>query len=206
MSMSSSFETEPRIHTPRPYMDAAWISVRVEPSREELETRLAVAAKGALATIKNDRQGAVSRLEPLLAHLEDHIFDPGLNVASLKRACGVRDNSIAILFHQHLGKAPKAYIEERRLETSTQLLAQQDLQIWRIAELVGYSSLGVFSKAFNRWMGIRPRKYRKSLADGQIQQTLMGTDVLQRIMDGVGTQAEVEAVFDRLGALYPGLG
>lgn len=121
---------------------------------------LAGAAEASLARIRADRDRAPGRLQPLLAYLETHVFDRGLDVTKLKRACGIRDNAVPIHFHAALGRPPHAYMEDRRLETAARLLAGTDLQIWRIAELVGYSSIQVFSRAFHRWSRQRPSVYR----------------------------------------------
>lgn len=122
---------------------------------------LRTAASPTLERIRQDRVEAPKRIQPLLAYLEKHIFDRALNVHQMKVACGIRDNSVAILFHSQIGQTPKAYISSRRMETAARLLRGTDLRIWEISELVGYSGLGVFSKAFNRWAGQRPLNYRR---------------------------------------------
>lgn len=119
------------------------------------------AATPSLERIRRDRADAPKRLEPLLEYLEKHLFDRSLNVHQMKMACGIRDNSVAILFHSQIGQTPKAYISSRRMETAARLLRGSDLKIWEISELVGYSGLGVFSKAFHRWAGQRPLSYRR---------------------------------------------
>ncbi len=126
----------------------------------EAQSLLEVAAGPSLARIREDCDAAPTRLRPLLEYLEDHLFDKRLNVNYLKQACEVRDNSIALLFHSQVGQSPKAYITELRLETAARLLRDSDLRIWQIGELVGYSGLAVFGKAFARWAGVRPVAYR----------------------------------------------
>ena len=144
-----------------------------------VETRslLEAAASESLARIREHRTSASPRLKPLLEYLESHLFDKGLNVNQLKRACGVRDNSIALLFHAYVGQSPKAYISELRLETAARLLRDSDLRVWQIAELVGYSGLAVFGKAFARWSGMRPAAYREQARDltGDEEDPLAGT-------------------------------
>ena len=122
------------------------------------------AAGPSLARIRRDRRRVPERLEPLLTYLEEHLFDPGICVTKLRRDCGVRNNSIFIRFTSILGRTPYAYIEDRRLETACRLLLETELKIWQIAELLGYSSLQVFSRAFTRWSELRPTAYRRRYA------------------------------------------
>ncbi len=119
------------------------------------------AAAESLRRIRRDRRRVPPRLDPLLAHIGEHLFDPTLDVNQLKRSCGIRDNSVLIRFHSTLGRTPHAYIEDRRLETACGLLRDTSLRIWQIAELVGYSGIQVFSRAFRRWSDERPTAYRK---------------------------------------------
>lgn len=128
---------------------------------EEAKLLRDTAAHESLERIRADRSKAPPRVKPLLEYLEGHLFEKSLNVNHLKQACGIRDNSIALLFHAQVGQSPKAYISERRLETAAKLLRESDLRIWQISELVGYSGLAVFGKAFARWSGQRPGRFRE---------------------------------------------
>lgn len=130
-------------------------------TNREAERLRSAAAEASLARIARDHACASGRIRPLLAHIAGHLFVPGLNVASLKRACGVRDNSISNRFHQEIGTPPASYITDRRLETASRLLRETGVEVWRMADLLGYSSLQVFSRAFTRWAGIRPTAYRR---------------------------------------------
>ncbi len=118
------------------------------------------AAAPVLERIRRDRSQAPPRLVGFLAYLEEHIFDSGLSVSRIKEECGIGDNSLLMQFTSALGRTPWAYIEDRRLETACRLLTRSRLKIVRIAEILGYSSLQVFSRAFTRWSGERPSKYR----------------------------------------------
>ncbi len=122
---------------------------------------LARAANASFKRIRRDRQQAPKRISDMLAYIEGHLFDPGLSVNQLKERCGIRDNSEPIHFHIAVGDPPHAYIEDRRLETACQLLAETDLQVSAIANLLGYSSIQVFSRAFRRWLGEAPTQFRE---------------------------------------------
>lgn len=119
----------------------------------------------------------------------------------------MRDNSIALLFHAHVGQSPKAYITELRLETATRLLRDSDLRVWQIAELVGYSGLAVFGKAFARWAGVRPAAYRQQVLDQAADEEgpLAGKvddRYLRRAVAGTLPSRQARALIGRLLEIY----
>ncbi len=170
------------------------------------EDTLTMAAQPALDKVQRHKEQVSPKLLPLLDHLERHLFDPTLNVIRWKQACGIRDNSIAIQFHKEMGITPKAFISQLRLETATRLLLHSELRVWQIAHLIGYSSLGVFSKAFNRWAGQRPNAYRRQMRaiDGQnMPSQWLHADFLKRALAGELEPEEAQALLLELRKLYP---
>lgn len=173
---------------------------------QELRDALLRAAQLSLQTIERDLQRTSPKIVPMLLHMQRHLFDPELNVQSLKKACGIRDNSIAIRFHQELNRAPKAYLTQRRMETAARLLVETRLHVWQIADAVGYSSLGVFSKAFNRWAGLRPTHYRRQMGEPSDQGPTLAwlqPDFFDRAMAGKLARDEATWLLRQLLALYP---
>ncbi len=181
---------------------------------------LAEAAKESIERIQLDRRKVPPRLKPLLAYIEENLFDPTLDVNQLKRSCGVRDNSVPIQFHSAVGRPPHGYIEDRRLETACRLLADANLKIWQISELLGYSSIQVFSRAFSRWSGQRPTLFRKKARRGdiddsdppmgprassrkQLDHSLIAAESLRKALDGELPAEEAKTLTDRLLTLYP---
>lgn len=177
------------------------------------------AAQESVERIQLDRRKAPQRLKPLLAYIEENLFNPTLDVNQLKRSCGVRDNSVPIQFHSAVGRPPHGYIEDRRLETACRLLADTHLKIWQISELLGYSSIQVFSRAFSRWSGQRPTLFRKKARRGDVadepgqgagdsgrkrfDRSLIATDSLRKALEGELPQEEAQTLINTLLELYP---
>ena len=177
----------------------------ITPRHEDL---LAEASKPILERIRRDMANASPRVVKMLRHLEGHLFDRRLNVERLKKECGVRDNSIAIVFHREIETPPKQYISQRRLETAVRLLQSSNLKVWRIAKLVGFSGIGVFGRAFRRWAGQSPAQYRKlaqPLDMAAPSTGMVGPEFLDRAVAGQLSRQEAEWLFERLRALYPDL-
>lgn len=173
---------------------------------------LEAASVESIERIRSDHAKAPQRLKPLLAYIEEHLFDPSLDVNQLKRNCGVRDNSVPIQFHSAVGRPPHGYIEDRRLETACVLLGNSNLKIWQISELLGYSSIQVFSRAFSRWSGQRPTSYRKKARQRRdmgetapkLEESLTArTETLRRALAGELSLDEANALIARLRQMYP---
>ncbi|MFM9281193.1 AraC family transcriptional regulator [Paenibacillus jiagnxiensis] len=71
------------------------------------------------------------------------------------------------VFQKVYGISPRKYLSELKLHEAKQLIQQPDLDLTRIATMLGYSSLAHFSRQFKRWTGMSPRQYRQTL--GNIQ-------------------------------------
>ncbi len=121
---------------------------------------LALAAEETLSRIRRDREGVPKKLAPLLAYIEQHLFDPELDVNSLKRACEVRNNTTMVQFRAKLGVTPHLYIKARRAEVAKKLLRDTQLRVSDVAALLGYSGTRAFSRAFKRVSPQLPSDYR----------------------------------------------
>ncbi|MCP4662893.1 MAG: helix-turn-helix transcriptional regulator, partial [bacterium] len=141
---------------------------------------LEAAAAETRERIRLDRERVPPQIQPLLAYLEEHLFDPDLDANQLKRACGVRDHSLPVHFHNALDLPPYAYIEDCRLQTACRLLRDSNLKVWQVAQMLGYSTLQVFSRAFHRWSGVRPSRFRQKERQRVEQEQAGRQSVLQR--------------------------
>jgi len=63
-------------------------------------------------------------------------------------------------FKREYGVSPINYMISKRIEESKYLLAETDLSLTRIAQLLGFSSLSYFSQVFRRTQSISPMEYR----------------------------------------------
>lgn len=162
-----------------------------------------------LARVRKDRERAPQPLKPLLRYLEDHLFDPDLDYQKLKLICEVRDNNLPTFFHRALGLPPAAYIRDCRLETAWRLLSETDLRVGHIAELLGYSSIQTFGRAFKRWCGVSPaafRRQQKRDAEAGRPWTDVRPSTARRAVSGQLEAHEVRALLQRLLKIYPSAG
>ena len=174
---------------------------------------LRAAAVESLERVRRDRARAPARLKPVFAYLERHLFDPTLSVGCLSEAVGIRDSAFSTAVRSVCGQPPRRYIEDRRFDTACRLLAGNHLRIWQIGELVGFPNPEVFARAFRRWAGQSPSRYRKEArkgagggpggpaADGWGR--FSDREWLGRALAGQLPAAEARGLIERLSRLYP---
>jgi AraC-like DNA-binding protein len=76
-----------------------------------------------------------------LSHIHERLFDPDLNVATLRHACGLKNNAFHGRFRGFVGLTPKCYIEKRRLEAAQTLLSRLPVApVVDVAVAAGYGT------------------------------------------------------------------
>jgi len=103
----------------------------------------------------------------ILRRISKDLFDPGLNVKTLKARCGIRDNNVSSRFRLWLGKSIRAYVEMLRMEAASRLLRQTDFNVLAVATLVGYDRLETFYRAFRRCFACTPAEHRDRAPRGE---------------------------------------
>jgi AraC-like DNA-binding protein len=175
------------------------------PGRRELAT----AAGATLAEITRLAATAAPKIAAMALYIRDHLFDPELSVNRAKYRCGLRDNSTALYFHRDIGLPPGALIANSRLAVAERLLTDTLLPVWKITELLGYSSIQVFSRAYFRHKKERPRAVRRRVSQGGLGRPAPlaaappSPDLLQRALAGELEDREVAELLGRLLEIYP---
>lgn len=93
----------------------------------------------------------------------DDNFHNKITAAELATVAHLSIRQLNDLFRKQIGMTPHHYLTEIRMQESWRLLAQSDLDIQRIADAVGYSSLSSFSDRFSRHFGKSPSHFRRKL-------------------------------------------
>ena len=96
--------------------------------------------------------------EYMLLHLEEKI-----TIDLLAEKFKIAATSLKKCFKEVYGNSIYAYLKEQRIQKATELLKNSNIEIGRIAGMVGYDNASKFSSSFKSVMGINPREYRKSV-------------------------------------------
>jgi AraC-like DNA-binding protein len=63
------------------------------------------------------------------------------------------------IFKKVIGKSPKDYLIDYRMEQARRLLIETDLNVAQVAAYVGYQDASYFSSLFKQKEGISPSKF-----------------------------------------------
>lgn len=101
------------------------------------------------------RQAWLGRIRQLLIKQLDAA--PGLEGLARQMNCSSRTLRRHL---QALGCSYQQLLDELRFERAKQLLAEDQMPIYRIAETLGFSETASFRHAFQRWSGVAPSHFR----------------------------------------------
>jgi transcriptional regulator GlxA family with amidase domain len=91
----------------------------------------------------------------ILSHLSDD-----LSIDALAQRAAMSRRNFTRLFHEVFGKPPAQFVAEARIAEAQQRLLVPRNSIESVAYSLGFRSADVFSLAFERFTGVRPRIYR----------------------------------------------
>ncbi len=130
-----------------------------DPARAEAERDRAAAATH--ARMERDLERAEWRTGPLLEMILERLFTRRVKVEDLLEACPGDRAMVSIAFHAQFGDSIWDYVTKARLETGARMLRDTGLRVGDVSNLLGYSDRMVFSDAFLRWTGMRPKEFRQ---------------------------------------------
>lgn len=124
-------------------------------------TALAVPAEPQVSS-GNHQCAAVKR------YIDLHFKEP-LTLDQLAEDAHMNKFYLSHAFKREYGISPINYMISRRIEESKYLLAETDLSLSQIAQLLGFSSLSYFSQVFRRTQAATPMEYRQSTRNTELQ-------------------------------------
>ena len=91
----------------------------------------------------------------------DRNYAEPLDVPALARIAHVSPRHFGRTFVATFGETPHRYLQRRRVERAMFLLRSCERSVTEICMEVGFSSLGTFSRTFQRIVGESPSAYRR---------------------------------------------
>jgi len=113
----------------------------------------AASARGWVAALRDQ---PISTALGLIHHSPEH----GWKVEELAEAVALSRSEFSARFTRLVGEPPITYLTHWRMHRATRLL-KDNVEIEKIAALLGYESGVAFHKAFKREVGMPPARYRK---------------------------------------------
>lgn len=93
----------------------------------------------------------------------DHNFQNHIKLETIAPLFGYNSAYLGKIFSKTIGENFNSYIDHKRIELSKQLLLENKLKVYEIAEQIGYKNVDYFHKKFKKYVGESPAEFRKSL-------------------------------------------
>lgn len=93
----------------------------------------------------------------------DHNFQTNIKLESIAPLFGYNSAYLGKIFNKSVGESFNSYVDHVRINYSKNLLLENKLKVYEIAERVGYKNVDYFHKKFKKYVGESPAEYRKKL-------------------------------------------
>jgi AraC-like DNA-binding protein len=137
-------------------------------ARTQLATADRLAASMAAAAIwrytgeaRSSAHGSAGPVELARRHLNLHLEDVDLNLASVAAGVHVTPAHLVRRFRAELGITPMAYLWQRRVATGIDFLTNTGLPVGEIARRAGFRSVYHFSRRVRQATGLPPTELRR---------------------------------------------
>lgn len=110
-----------------------------------------------------DAMGNPSRdtiLDDILYYI-DHNFRDNIKLETIAPLFGYNSAYLGKIFTKAVGESFNSYVDHKRIDHSKQLLLENNLKVYEVAERVGYKNVDYFHKKFKKYVGISPAEFRK---------------------------------------------
>lgn len=143
--------------------------------QQYLPVDVAIAHKGAeeFSDLPGAYEAAMDEMRALLEtpqlvrdvkhYIEENFSMEAFSLTDAADYTHVSPQHLSRVFRQSTGITFMDYITRVRIRKAIELLADEDLKMYEIAERVGYSSQHYFSSAFKKVLGVSPMEYKKGL-------------------------------------------
>ncbi len=112
---------------------------------------------------KKSRDIANNSLSELICeYMKNNIYSP----LTLKEVCShflLGKTQLCKIFRESTGQSPMEYYMELKVKQAKQLIRNKTYSISQISDMLGYSSIHNFSRAFKKAVGLSPTAYSKSI-------------------------------------------
>ena len=97
----------------------------------------------------------------IIAYIDEHFREQDLSLESMAEDFGISYYHLSRLFNECMQMSFTAYIAGLRLEYAKTLLCTTDCNVEQVAQLAGFLQSGSFIRAFKKYYGHTPGKYRE---------------------------------------------
>lgn len=97
----------------------------------------------------------------IVKFIEENFYDKELSIQKIAHYFYFSPNYLCSMFKKATGKTLNDYITEVRIEKAKQLLKDNSIKLYEIAERVGFGDPNYFSSLFKKKVGMTPSEFRE---------------------------------------------
>ena len=106
--------------------------------------------------------GKNSMVELICEYMQDHINED-LSLESICNHFFIGKSQLSAMFRERTGESPMQYYTSVKVDEAKKLLREDNLSVSQITDVLGYSGIHNFSRAFKKATGFSPTEYKKSI-------------------------------------------
>lgn len=96
-----------------------------------------------------------------IIHYINHNYSDNISLESIAPKFGYNSSYLGKILNKKMGMNFNTYLDQIRVSHAKELLIKEKYQVYKIAELVGYSNVDYFHIKFKKSTGMSPAEYRK---------------------------------------------
>jgi len=102
----------------------------------------------------------IKAIYAIKSHLINHLAEPP-DIANLAANANMSQPKLRKLFKQTFGKSVFNYYQSARMQRAANLLKERSFSVSEVGYHLGFTNLGHFARAFEKEIGMTPKKYQK---------------------------------------------
>ena len=106
--------------------------------------------------------GESSTSELIIGYLKENVYE-NVTLTDLCAKFYMGKSHLCELFSEYTGESPIEYFTKLKMAEAKKLLLQGDVSVSKISDMLGYSSIHNFSRAFKNSVGVSPSVYKKKI-------------------------------------------
>lgn len=91
----------------------------------------------------------------------DHNYADNITLENIAPLFGYNSSYLGKIFRKKMGQSFNSYVDQVRIEHAKELLLNENIKVYTVAERVGYCNVDYFHIKFKKLVGLTPAKYRK---------------------------------------------
>lgn len=103
-----------------------------------------------------------SLCELICEHMKNNVY-ASLSLSELCSRFIISKTQLCKIFRESTGQSPMEYYMDLKVKEAKKLLREKNYSVSQISDMLGYSSIHIFSRAFKKAVGFSPTAYVKSI-------------------------------------------